>query len=664
MGCGMSVGCFFALPCAAEVVCDGGSTCLVPTKGNTSASVYGVCCPVPSSKVTPIQQAPRLSSLAGKTIAIVGGSFRASVTHPELKKIILEEAPDARVLVLGEIGSAGVWPSPGVTRKQKDDFVQRLKEEKVDAVIAGNGGCGLCTPKEMGSCIAAEYTGIPAVMIAAPGFIEQAKLTAYAAGVTEPRVATYPGAFSSHTEQQLRDNTRKVLWPQIRKALTTPIAPAKEQAVSPVSKRKDIVFTGDLAQVNQYFANQHWTDGLPIVPPTSDAVAEFLRFTDEAADGVVAMMPTSQREVRVRDVAVNGVMAGCLPEYMPVLLAIVRAMTDGDFRRTLASTHAWTPYCWLNGPAARQLGIDHEQGEISSIANARIGRFINLAMLNLGGYYVKQNRMGTFGYLMPWCLAEDESTALGIGWLPFHMQRGFQVNENTVTMASALNWGNNMAPTGDDPVKIMELMAWDATEKQQFAIGSGTPCVYRTFLITPQVATNLARGYKTKENLESALVNTALMPLLQRAWANYYANPGSTFNPETYPPERHVRKLARTEHAAETPAPFWLRWSEKASLLTVPTMQLGKTALLVTGDANRNKSMCVPGGGTATVRIILPKKWNELMAQKGYAPLASFYLQTTLSPRKPDFTPSRRRPSPRSFVTPQKRRPTKLDAKK
>ena len=321
-------------------------------------------------------------------------------------------------------------------------------------------------------------------------------LTAYAAGVTDPRVATYPGAFSSHTEQQLRDNTRKVLWPQIRKALTAPIAPAKEQAVSPVAKRKDIVFTGDLAQVNQYFANQHWTDGLPIVPPTPDAVAELLRFTDEAADGVVAMMPTSRREVRVRDVAVNGVMAGCLPEYMPVLLAIVRAMTDGDFRRTLASTHAWTPYCWLNGPAARQLGIDHEQGEISSIANARIGRFINLAMLNLGGYYVKQNRMGTFGYLMPWCLAEDESTALGIGWLPFHMQRGFQVNENTVTMASALNWGNNMAPTGDNPVKIMELMAWDATEKQQFAIGSGTPCVYRTFLITPQVAANLARGYK------------------------------------------------------------------------------------------------------------------------------------------------------------------------
>ena len=359
----------------AQLDCNSGS-CRLPLPGENVSS-YSVCCPVASAKVSMIQQAPRLSSFAGKTIAIVGGGFRASITHPELKKMILKEAPDARVLVLGEIGSAGVWPTPGVVRSQKDDFVRRLKEEKVDAVISGNGGCGLCTPKEMGSCIAAEYAGIPAVMIAAPGFINQAKFTANTAGVPVARVAEYPGAFSAHTEQQLRDNTRKVLWPQIRKALTFPLSPKEVQA-STTSEKEGIVFTGDMMQVNQYFTEQCWTDGLPIIPPTREAVAEFLRFTDEAPNDVVIMMPTSRREVRVRDVAVNGVMAGCLPEYMPILLAITRAMADGDFRRTLASTHAWTPYCWLNGPVARQLGIDHEQGEISTVANARIGRFINL----------------------------------------------------------------------------------------------------------------------------------------------------------------------------------------------------------------------------------------------------------------------------------------------
>jgi len=88
----------------------------------------------------------------------------AYVTHPELKRLIMVKYPRAKVLVLSEIGSAGPWPAPGVVRQQKDEFVARLKEKKVDAVISGNGGCGLCTPKEMGSCIAAEHQGRPSVI--------------------------------------------------------------------------------------------------------------------------------------------------------------------------------------------------------------------------------------------------------------------------------------------------------------------------------------------------------------------------------------------------------------------------------------------------------------------------------------------------------------------
>ena len=93
-------------------------------------------------------------------------------------------------------------------------------------------------------------------------------------------------------------------------------------------------------------------------------------------------------------------------EYMPVLIAMTKGLGDADFRRTLASTHAWAPYCWLNGPVARQLGIDCGQGQINEAANVVIGRFMNLALMNLCGYYVKLDRMGTFGYPMPWCLAE------------------------------------------------------------------------------------------------------------------------------------------------------------------------------------------------------------------------------------------------------------------
>jgi len=249
-------------------------------------------------------------------------------------------------------------------------------------------------------------------MIAAPGFTAQAKSAARAAGVPIPRVAEYPGAFSAHTREQLLENTRAVLCPQIEKALTVPLSEKEREQGDAAGGKDGIVFVGTAAQVNAYFAQNGWTDGLPIMPPTQEAIAEFLEFCDLPADATVAVVPPARREVTARQVAANGVMAGCPPEYMPILVAIAKAMTNGNFRRTLASTHAWTPYCWVNGPIARQLGIDHGQGEISGRGNAAIGRFFNLAMLNFGGYYIKENRMGTFGYLMPWCLAEDEETAL------------------------------------------------------------------------------------------------------------------------------------------------------------------------------------------------------------------------------------------------------------
>ena len=611
--------------------CDTAGQCKLP--GSVSdAAKSGVLSPVGQSTITKIKQAPRLSTLNGKTIAVVGGSFMASVTHPEIKRLILQHYPDAKVLVLREIGSAGPWPGPGVIRQQKDEFVRQLKLHKVDAVISGNGGCGLCTPKEMGSCIAAEYSGLPSVMIAAPGFTDQAKRAALTAGVPVPRVAEYPGAFSAHTREELLNNTRKILWPQIVAALTKPFTEEELRQSETTAPPDGIIYSGNLDEVNHYFSQNGWTDGLPVIPPTPERVAEFLKYTDLAPDAEIAAIPPSYRKATPRLVAVNGVMSGCPPEYMPILIAFTKAMADGDFRRTLASTHAWTPYCWLNGPVARQLELDGGQGEISNIRNAKIGRFINLAMLNLGGYYIKTNRMGTFGYLMPWCLIEDDETAVKLNWRPYHMQQGFALNDNVLSAGSALCWGNNLAPATSDPQRIMELMAWDAVEKQQFALGSGTPFVFRAMLITGYVARDLARKFKSKEELESALIATARRPVEERAYANYWGNPGSAFNPETYSVRRHIARIGRTENVENTPVPPWLDWTGKERMDTVPVMIKGKTAMIITGDANRNKTMCVPGGGFVSIRIELPEKWDQLMEAVGYQPLKNYYLKSDLAP--------------------------------
>ena len=629
---------------ASAAECKGG-ICPLPAGGEAT---YTVLSPVPESAVEPIKPAQRLKSLDGKTIALVGGSFMAKVTHPELKRLILGEYPTAKVYVLSEIGAAGPYPRPGVVRREKDEFQRKLKELKVDAVVSGNGGCGLCTPKETGSCIAAEVLGIPSVMIAAPGFVKQAKSAAASTGLHELRVAEYPGAFASHTRDELLENTRKVLWPQVKAGLTDNRPSVGAGVRSPAGRGLIPDISGTFAEIQQIFLDSGWTDGLPIVPPTESAVAEFLRFTDLKPDHSLGAIPPAQRGVTVQHVAVNGVMAGCPPEFMPILLAFVEAMKDGDFRRTLASTHAWTPYCWLNGPVARQLGFDCGQGEINEPKNTQFGRFINLAMINLGGYRVKENRMGTFGYLMPWCLVEDEAAALKVGWKPYHMQRGYSIDDSTLTAASSINWGNNLVPATSDGRRIKDMMAWDAVEKSQMAVASGMPCTFRTFFITEGVVRDLAKTYQSKDSLSTALEETARIPLGSRAFANYWGNPGSAFDPEKYPLRAHERRISSSEGATETATPPWLVWTGAERMETVQAMAPGKSAFIVTGDPSRNKSLCVPGGGFATVKIILPKAWDSLMAERGYKPLADFRLATDLKPDTPQATrQNRSRPTAR-----------------
>lgn len=288
---------FAAAAATADGLCPDGMCAAPAAPQSAELTVYR---PAPVRVSASIKPAPRLKTLDGKTIALAGGSFMASVTHSELKRLILAEYPKAKVYLPGEIGSAGPYPRPGVVRREKEEFQRRLKSLGVDAVVSGNGGCGLCTPKETGSCIAAEVLGIPSVMIAGTGFVKQAR-----------------------------------------------------------------------------------------------------------------------------------------------------------------------------------------------------------------------------------------------------------------------------------------------------------------------------------------------NPLGSRAVANYYGNPGSAFDPAAGSFARHEAAIAREENAKETPTPPWLEWTGLETMTTVAAMETGKNIFLVTGDPARNKEQCVPGGGSATVKITLPKAWDSLMAARGYAPLSDFLIKTDLRPDAP-----------------------------
>ena len=595
---------------------------------SSGVAKFNVVSPVGFSTVKPIEMAPRLQTLDGKTIAIVGEDFMYNITHPELKKLIKAAYPTANVIMYDELPIAGPYPAPGITRQSTEAFRQRLIDLKVDAVIAGNGGCGICTPKETGSCIVAEKLGIPSVIVTAPGFDQQARYTARNNGVPVLRVAVYPGAFASHTEEQLIQNTREITWPQIVEALTTPIRQDEYASTASTQGISDDVYHGTIDEIFAYFKTMGWSDGMPFNPPTYDKVLEYLDYTDHAWDETIAILPGAFRNTTTWHVAVNACMAGCKPEYMPILVAMTKAMGGGYFRRTLGSTHAWVPYSWINGPIARQLGISSGQGEINADANLAISRFMSLAMQNLAGYTVGQNRMGTFGYLQPWCLVEDEEACRRVGWQTWNEQQGYHINDNTITLASALMWGNNMAPSTTDAERVMQLMAWDISERCQFALGSGKQFTNRVVLMTEPVANILAGGYSTIDGLEDALIQNSRRSAYERTFANYYANPGSRKDGEEHTFNQYFSHIVKSEGGEETTTPIWYD-TQATTMTTIPTMEKGSTAFLVTGDASRNKVQTMPGGGFSTVAIDLPAGWDSLMKAKGYPALSEMYLTPT-----------------------------------
>jgi hypothetical protein len=149
---------------------------------------------------------------------------------------------------------------------------------------------------------------------------------------------------------------------------------------------------------------------------------------------------------------------------------------------------------------------------------------------------------------------------------------------------------------------------------------------HRTILMTEEVAALLKDKYGTIDALEDQLIATARRPLYERAYAHYYANPGSAIDPTHTSLEQYMTRLQEEENAEMTNTPEWYACND-AQMLTIPTMVKGETAFLITGDHSRNKIQTMPGGGMSTVAVELPEDWNELMEEKGYEPLYSFFLE-------------------------------------
>ncbi len=195
-----------------------------------------------------------------------------------------------------------------------------------------------------------------------------------------------------------------------------------------------------MREVNEYLFEEAWSDGLPVIPPTPEGVERMLQGTVRDRDELIGVIPPSWGKATVERIAINGLMAGCKPEYMPVLIAAVQAVTDERYRLqgSQGTTDCIAPLLMINGPVTSALGFESTAGCFGhgTRANATVGRALNLILLTLGGAIpgkIKKSTLsqpGTYSF----CIAENEAAS---PWEPLHVERGFEAQASTVTALAA-----------------------------------------------------------------------------------------------------------------------------------------------------------------------------------------------------------------------------------
>jgi hypothetical protein len=217
-----------------------------------------------------------------------------------------------------------------------------------------------------------------------------------------------------------------------------------------------------LTQAYEHAYEQGWTDGLPIIPATPEAVQRFVAAAGCSAEEVIAVLPPRRGQATVAVVAVNAIMAGCRPEYMPVIIAALEGLTDPAFPLELmqVTTNPMTPLLLINGPIRHRLDINSATGCLGPgwRANATIGRAIRLTLLNAGGalpgIYSKASFSSPLRYT--YVLGENEEDN---PWTPFHVDRGFARDASTVTVFKASNYVNISGGEGVGPDEILRQIA-------------------------------------------------------------------------------------------------------------------------------------------------------------------------------------------------------------
>ncbi|MEQ1775353.1 MAG: UGSC family (seleno)protein [Burkholderiales bacterium] len=363
---------------------------------------------------------------------------------------------------------------------------------------------------------ACEELGYPTSSLTCEGFFRQAAATSIGLGMPNIPLALVPGHIGTKSDEQLRRDVIDVTAQHVIENLT--VQPAvKGKGGEPGAR--DIVFKGGFNAVNQYFYDHELSDGLPIVPPTLEAIEAFLQFTDRDPNEVLGVILPDSRAATIWSIAVNGVMAGCKPEYMPVLIAAIEGMCDPKYGvEHSGNTPGGDTLLILNGPIIKQLGFNYTQGALRDgfMANTSIGRFWRLYLRNVAGFLPHKTDKATFGNTWRVVLAENDDVLKQIGWENTAEEMGHSAGDNTVTVARYTGGGSFSSVSGSTPEELLPYVAdsvlkyhmWQLT----FTTSHGNGMLRPLVVLSPIIVETIAKAGWTKADVKQYLYDHARLP--------------------------------------------------------------------------------------------------------------------------------------------------------
>ncbi|MFC2001971.1 UGSC family (seleno)protein [Chloroflexota bacterium] len=368
-----------------------------------------------------------------------------------------------------------------------------------------------------------ERLGIPTITIVTSQFAALARAVAAAEGAADACLVTVPHPLGMIPQVDVHRKAEGA-FPEILKLALEWQPSGKSVSHQPAYPAERFDFTGTVEDVNQLFLAREWSLGLPIIPPTPERVEVMLNGTSRKPDEVLGQVPPRLGTLTVELVAAYAVMAGCRPEYMPLLITALEGLLapEVNWRGALATTATSQTVVIVNGPIIKEIGISCEQGAAGKghHPNGSIGYAINLIAYTVGSSRppnVDKSTLGSPADYVCWVFGENEGK-LPPGWAPMHVDRGFKQSDSVVSVMISYPPLDNIDHYSVTPQEHMRWWRYLISPLDNI----GGPCGPQGMMNTPIVALGpehaqlIASAGWSKDDFRQALWEQTCIPL--SAW--------------------------------------------------------------------------------------------------------------------------------------------------